>query len=246
MSFIERYNNGETVEVYQDIYNLGENAFNAAYLNDVTEVLNETFRRVKFNLGIIHKALLDMDYKLRTEFSYHSQAPLTEPLKNCEKMLKKLDKTVKPFGYVPLSLKTFYRIVGSCNFTWDYENYEELHWEYADPLEIIALDDIFDEEWQEMMEEMREEEGEESPVYLDFSGDYYHKDNVSGGAPYAIEITEKPSIDSRVLFDDVETTFINYLRLSFDNCGFMKITYPEHNNDYEAFFNLVKPQLKKI
>jgi hypothetical protein len=51
---------------------------------------------------------------------------------------------------------------------------------------------------------------------------------------------------SRVLFDDVETTFINYLRLSFDNCGFMKIAYPEHNNDYTTFFNVVKLQLKKI
>jgi hypothetical protein len=250
MTFLERYKNGETIEVYQEIQDLGQKAFEKPYFKDVNGVLNETFERVNYNLEIIYQYLVGIGYKFRTDAKYTSYQPIAKPLENCEKLLEKLDKMVKPFGHVPLSFKTFYRIVGSCNFTWDYETDEYLLWGYSDAIEIFALDDLIDVhidmDWRDETKEMIEEEGKDSRICLDFAADFYHKDNVSGGGAYTIEITKKPSIDSSVHLDNIETTFINYLRMTFENCGFLRITYPEHENDYAAFFEKVKPQLKKI
>jgi hypothetical protein len=250
MSFIERYKNGETREVYQDIYELGEKAFDKDILPDVEAVLTETFGRVRYNLEVIYEVLKEMDYQFKTEFEYTSDYPIAEPVKNCDKLLTKLDKTVKPFGYVPLSFKLFYKIVGSCNFAWDYETNENIIWEYADPIQIEALDDLFEyplyEGWVEEMKDILVEEEETDSAYIEFSADYYHKDNVSGGMGYAIEITKKPSIDSKVLFEEHDTTFIEYLRLTFENCGFIRIKNPEYGNDFSPLFEKVKHKLKEI
>ena len=220
MSLIERYKKGETIEVYQDIYNLGENAFEKAFFQDVEQVLIETFQRVRYNLEVIYEALIEHKYQFKTDLVCTSDYPIAKPLQNCGKLLKKLDKEVKPFGYVPLTFKMFFKIVGSCNFGWDYETNPDLLWAYADPIQIDALDDIIeimeDEDWKDIMQEEIDEDKDCLPN-ISFSADYYHKDNVSGGQAYAIEITKRQSVDSRVLFEEHETTFINYLRLHFDN-----------------------------
>lgn len=251
MTLLERYKSGETIEVYNEIYKLGEKAFEKDKFQEIEAVLVETMERVKYNLEIIHDALININYLLKSEYECTSDYPIAKPLKNIDKLLNKLDKLVKPFGYVPLSVKTFFKIAGSCNFVWNYETNDNLTWEYADPIQINAIDDIIEEmingEWTDMMREnLEDEDFENQSAYIEFSADYYHKDNASGGRPYAIEITTKPSIDSQVLFEEHQTTFINYLRLCFDNCGFLRIKETGYNNDFEKFFDLVKPRLKEI
>ncbi len=247
MNLIERYNNGETVSVWQDIETMGQAAFKPEIYSEVEEVLDETFSRVRYNLDVIHEELLKIDYKFNLDESYSSSKPVNKPLKNADKLLGNLDKMVKPFGYVPVTLKKFYQIVGSCNFGWDYENNETLMWHYSDPIQIGSLDDLIqemkDNDWQEMMDE---NVGDGEPVYLELAADFYHKDNVSGGMAYSIEITKQPSIDSLFLFEEHETTFVNYLRICFENCGFSRITNPKSNNKYKAFFDVVIPRLKPI
>ncbi len=247
MNLIERYNNGETVSVWKDIEMMGEDAFKPEIYSEVEQVLNETFNRVRYNLEVIYEELLKIGYNFNNDKSCNSLKPLTKPLKNADKLLDKLDKMVKPFGYVPITLEKFYQIVGSCNFGWDYENNKAFMWHYSDPIQIGSLDDLIEEmkdnDWQEMMNE-NVAKGE--PVYLELAADLYHKDNVSGGMAYSIEITKQPSIDSLFLFEEHETTFGNYLRICFENCGFSRITNPENKNNYKAFFEAIKPKLKPI
>jgi hypothetical protein len=249
MQLIERYKNGETIEVYQHIYALGDKAFEPDIFQDVKSVLSETFKRVKYNLEVIYKALVEMNYRFNTDFSYTSNRPLAEPLNNCETLLQELDENVRPFGFIPLSFRIFYQIVGSCNFSWDYKKYPEIYWEYADPIQVMAIDDVVRLmavlDWKESMLEILED-SEDACTYIPFSADFYHKDNVSGGEPYAIEITKHKSIDSRVLFEGNETTFIHYLRLNFEKCGFTRIDNPNNSRDYDYFFDKVKPQLIEI
>ncbi len=249
MSFIERYKQGETIEVYQDIHKLCEKAFEKEYFEDIEQVLIETFTRVKHNLEAIYETLIEQKYQFKTDFNCTSDYPIAKPLKNCDKLLVKLDKAVKKFGYVPLSFKMFFKIVGSCDFGWDCETNPEILWDYADPIQINSLDDILemmkDADWKEMTEEGIEDDEEYLPN-IGFSADYYHKDNVSGGEEYSIEITKRPSIDSRVLNEEHDTTFIDYLRLSFEKCGFIRIDNPDNQNYYSAFFEKVKPKLIKI
>jgi len=116
MTLYDRYINGQTEQVYQDIYALGQDAFLPANLQDIEKVLTETFQRVAYNLEIIYSELKNIDYLFKTRFEYNFQRPLVKPLANTEQFLEKLEIAVKPFGFVPLSLKMFYRIVGACNF----------------------------------------------------------------------------------------------------------------------------------
>lgn len=242
MNFYEQYIAGEFEAVYDDISKLKQDAFSPEVFPEVEAVLNETFRRVAINLEIIHHELQNSGYVFRSN-------SLDQPLSNTDNLLLKLDNTVNKYGFVPFSLKKFYQIVGSCDFVWDYEINEERFWECADPLQICPLDYLVyyteseDWEWEETMSETIAEN--EKP-YLELSADYLHKDNISGGMPYSIELTSEPSIDAPFLFEPHETTFIDYLRISMDKCGFSLISETEMINDFQSFFSRVKPQLMKI
>jgi hypothetical protein len=216
MTFTDRYKNGETRTVYEDIMRLGEKSFRKEHYKDVQNVLHETCIRVTFNLDLIYNELSSIGYNFCKETQYNFQRPIVKPLRKTEKLLQRLDKIVKPYGFVPESLKMFYRIVGACNFAWDYNTNDEIPWDGADPIQIVPLDDL--------VSELVEMEGD--PLeYLDLSADYLHKDNISGGPAYAIEITQWPVIDGQILHEEHGTTFIDYLRITFDNCGFSRGQY---------------------
>jgi hypothetical protein len=240
MNLYKRYLDGEFKAVYDEISGLQQKAFLHEIFPEVEAVLNETFKRVAVNLEIIHYDLQKIGYLFRSN-------SLSKPLPDAEKLLSELEKTIKPFGYVPLSIKKFYEIVGACDFVWDYEINEERFWECADPIEICDLNYLVSytksEDWEETISDAVEEN--EKP-YLELSADFWHKDNTSGGMPYSIEITKQPSIDGLLLFEPHETTFIDYLRISMDKCGFSLITETEIRNDFKSFFSRVKPQLLKI
>lgn len=247
MGFYDRYLNGETEKVYEEIYKLGDDAFLKENFDDIEKVLIETFERVTYNLEIIFKELININYLFKTKFNYNFERPLVKPLPNTEKLLHQLDKSVKRFGFVPLSLKMFYRIVGACNFAWDYETNEDFIWRYADPIQIASLDDLVAEVADKNnLEDLKECYEEDGFVSIALSADYLHKDNISGGPAYSLQLTPKQSIDGQFLNEEHETTFINYLRICFDNCGFPRIKIENKQSDYEAFFDKVKPKLKSI
>ena len=249
MTLYDRYLNGQTKQVYQDIYELGENAFSASYFGDIEKVLNETFLRVDYNLNIIYNELMQINYLFKTVPKYNFEKPLHKPLSNTAFLIEQLDKAVKPFGHVPLSLKFFYKIVGGVNLVWDYNTNEDFLWNMADPIQIASLDAVVEtvtEEWWKDDIQQYVDDEEFGIAFLELSADDLHKDNVSGGQAYALQITERPSIDSKFLNEPNNTTFIDYLRICFENCGFPGITRPDMQNKYQDFFDRVKPQLKSI
>ncbi len=249
MEFYEKYISGRTKQVYDDIKALGKDAFLQHNLEEIEKVLTETFQRVAYNLEIIYRELKLINYRFIPDPKYNYDKPLHKPLPLTDTLLQQLDEAVKPFGYIPLSLKYFYKIVGGVNFVWDYENHEKFMWEMADPIQIASLDivveTVADEYWKVDMHAYIEDE-DISEAFIDLAADDLHKDNVSGGAPYAIQITKEPSIDGLFLNEPNETTFIDYLRICFENCGFPGITRPDLQNNYQALFDKVKPQLKPI
>lgn len=253
MSYFERYLSGETKKVYDDIEKLGQDAFLPANYTEVEAVLIETFRRTNVNLKIIYSELQRINYVFYTggESSFYN--PLLKPLPNAEELVEELEQEVKPFGYVPLSLKLFYKIVGACNFAWNYDVDENLYWGNdawfdSDPIQIFGLDYVLsyvkESEWKKHMIEMLEDP-EEIP-FLELAADYYHKDNVSGGMPYSLKITESLSVDGLFLFEPHNTTFIDYLRICFENCGFSRMWHTANKKDYKSFFSRTKPQMLKI
>lgn len=250
IKFIERYLGGEDGRsVYDDIYILGVKAFSNDYFDDVHSVLTETFNRVAFNLQVIYHELNNIDYVFKTTFTSNSDKPLVAPLPNSDKLIADLENAVTDFGKIPLSLKLFYKIVGTCNFTWDYESQPDLLWEGADPIQIDSLDDLVayvsTDDWKEYISESLEYDEDEVPA-LELAADYLHKDNISGGPAYSLQITPNESIDGLFLNEPNETTFIDYLRICMENCGFPGDSDFRQHQSYKNFHAKVKPQLKAI
>ncbi|UOE47258.1 hypothetical protein MTO98_22905 [Mucilaginibacter sp. SMC90] len=250
MKFIERYLSGEGgTSVYEDIYGLKEKAFQSEHFDDVYAVLTETFKRVTFNLNVIYQELNNINYVFKTVFTSNSDKPLVLPLPNTDNLISELEDSVADFGKIPLSLKLFYQIVGTCNFAWDYENQPNLLWEGADPIQIASLDDLVDyvttDEWKEYISDSLEYDEDEIPA-LELAADYLHKDNISGGPAYSLEITKDETIDGLFLNECNETTFINYLRICIENCGFPGNSDFRQSESYKNFCLKVKPKLKSI
>ena len=240
MTLLEKYKNGEMKEVYAEIQKMGQDAFMPENFPEVEAVLIETFERVAYNLEVIYSELKNINYVFYDR-------PYHKPLPNTDKLLKKLDKAVKDFGFVPLSLKYFYKIVGGVDFAWNYNKEKIVPWELADPIQIRSLDELVsyvtDEDWKEGILDYIDDEEDYGYAFLELSADDLHKDNISGGSPYSLKIEEMPTVDSDFVNEPHNTTFIDYLRICFDYCGFPG--NPD-NEDYRELAAKVRPKLKQI
>jgi hypothetical protein len=238
MNLLDRYLQGEGRSVYAEIERMGPDALAKRNLGIVDAVLRETMNRVAYNLSIIYSGLLEEDYCFQSNIQFDFDYPLLKPFPNVKDLIRKLEKGVRKFGHIPLSLKLFYEIVGSCNFAWDYDGIEEIPWEGADPIQIGPITDL--------LEELKDMEVEDEEPGLSVSADYLHKDNISGGPGYAVELTRMPQAASRFLNEEHETSFINYLRIAMDGCGFSRGRAVSHLDSFVQFSEKIRPQLKPI
>ncbi|MBA4851457.1 hypothetical protein [Emticicia sp. BO119] len=232
MKLFDRYINGETTKVYDELSALREGAFNSNNFIQTDLILKETFRRVKFNLDIIYNALKNIDYKFVSTIQYNWQIPVLPPDPNVDLLLFELKSKLKNAGHIPLSLEYFYRIVGSCNFCWDWKVYPDIPWVGADPIDIPPI--------RTLLTDLIYDDYDINEILL--SGDYLQKDNISGSC-YNLELTTSPSIDSLLIGWDIP--FIDYLRLTFKNCGFTMADQCEYDT-LAAFCNFVRPQMLEI
>jgi len=69
--------------------------------------------RVSKNMEVIHAALINENYCFKKDIEFDFEHPILKPSRGVKRLLRKLEKSVKRVGYVPLSLKLFYKIVGS-------------------------------------------------------------------------------------------------------------------------------------
>lgn len=222
--------------MYNEIYALSDRAFDPENFEMIGPVIRETFVRLAYNLQLIKQELDKINYQFIPAPRHDFEKPLTPPHPDVESLLKKLKTMVAPGGHIPLSLEYFYRIVGSCNFCWDYKTDPDIRWESADPIDIPPIQDLL-----EMAGEVAEDEDFLEEGIL-ISGDYLQKDNISGST-YNLVLTPTPSIDCLITGWDIP--FIEYLRLTSSNCGFTMA--PE--TDYQSlndFCKKLRPQLLDI
>jgi hypothetical protein len=238
MNLLDMYIQGDCVGVYGEIERMGPNALAKPNIGSVEAVLRETMNRVAYNLRIIYTGLVGENYCFKRNIRIDFDCPLLKPFPNVKDLIRKLEKSVREFGHVPLSLKLFYEIVGSCNFAWDYDSIEEIPREGADPIQIGSITDL--------LEEVEDMEVEDEDPGLSVSADYLHKDNTSGGPGYAVELTRVPQPDSRFLNEEHETSFINYLRIAMDGCGFSRAGAVSHMESFVLYSEKIRPLLKPI
>lgn len=249
MQLYKRYLEGNTVSVYNDIYKLEEKNLLHTHIRDVELVLEETFKRVAFNLNIIYNALLDIGYHFNTDEMSVSKTPLQTQPKQVKHLLDALHFHVSDFGCIPLALQYFYKVIDGVDFTWDYRANTNILWPLADPIQIPRLSylvkQVTPEYWKEDMKTCMLDANLKH-AFLELSADSLHKDNISGGPAYALQLPKTCTVDAVMLNTPYRTTFINYLRTCMDNCGFPGTMHSSKKASFTAFYNLVKPQLQHI
>ena len=114
-----------------------------------------------------------------------------------------------------MSLRAFWQQIGSIWLIGRHPEFPSL----SDPLVVEDIENTFFElqSWQEMVAQ----EGKDAigPFRAVIAPDDYHKDNVSGGDWYGIALPCR-TVDAKLLSESHETTFVNYLRLTFQAKGF--------------------------
>lgn len=230
--YLFKYRNGQKAEVWNNLKEANNLSESFIPRQELDNVLKEMMKQVRINISILYHQLQNHGY----EFSIENPQP---PAEDIGEKIETLKNILKPYGHIPLTFEYFLQFVGSVNLI-PLPGHKQSY-AYTDPLYIAGIDEILElaaeREW--------EEEDEDEPIYLEISPDYYHKDNVSGGVPYGIEITPTPQIDSCLLntpYGDIY--FTDYLRLCFQWGGFPNIK--EKNTDYQEFIDSLTENIKEI
>ena len=131
---------------------------------------------------------------------------------------------------IPPALLAFWQVIGGVDLVWDYAGGDEVPRLY--PGQEIDLDDKdplsidgpsvagwLVEEWKDQIDGVHSELRDPFSLYL--APDYLHKANISGGAPYGIEL---PTLLADPPFTSEENlSFVEYLRYVMRWAGFAKL-----------------------
>ena len=216
MTYFERYKNGQLAEVWDELAALGEAVRDPAIAADAMSVAHLTMERVATNIERLIARLASHGYEfgfyLGQPHSFQSTAALVRPDANVRRDLEDLERSAGP---LPLSLRGFWDVVGSVSLIGRTPN----GWpEYSDALHVdspsVGLAEFH--EWYADIE-MRERAAHEG-LLCSIAPDVYHRDNVSGGAPYAIELPN-PGADALVFGEWHHVRFVPYLRIAILDWG---------------------------
>jgi hypothetical protein len=188
-----------------------------ATLEEVRAVTLETLHRVKGNLELIVRRLRDTGFEFGAEnsaehdaprdgeFTFHAQ-PI-KPLPNPEDTLRQLSSVVG--GALPLVYTVFAQEIGEVDLRGRHSRFASEYLLDALVLWVYVPDP---DEVQDLLESKAEDAPDVVPTYEHpFAPDEYHKENVSGGAAYALSLPDD-RIDPPVLFTPFDGSFTAYLR----------------------------------
>jgi hypothetical protein len=111
-SYLERYQNGEYIQVWDELVALGDQVWTEPLYSDARAVANETMRRARHNVELLTERLKKLDY----DFLY-PDAVLSAP---SAEQVADLDKFERKVGRIPLSLRAWVEVVGGVNFMGTY------------------------------------------------------------------------------------------------------------------------------
>jgi hypothetical protein len=217
--FLARYLDGE-----RGVWNeLVEQAVAVAQHPDLREeahaVATEIMKRVRHNADVVRAVLREAGAAIADE---------EPPAGDVE-----LARVTSLFGSLPIALDAFWRVAGSVSLApagSDQYHYGDCTLE-AEGLSLLALDPLevhgprgltpaLDEYVAEIARSHREIVG---PFSFDFAPDFLHKQGISGGPPYSLELpppNPADAVDPRVREARHRLRFVEYLRHCFRWGGF--------------------------
>jgi hypothetical protein len=183
----------------------------ASDYTNMSDAFDEVMEKVRSNLAGLHVRLVSLGYR----FS-NPDAALLPPNSETEGRVKFLEENIGP---LPPALASFYRVVGSVDFTGGHPDWGGC--EYPDPIVVEPVAHAVSEA-EEYLELVSPDEywGSDSGIFrVPIGPDYYHKEDVSGGMCYGVEVPNEED-DPALLEEWHQTTFVGYLRLCFEWGGF--------------------------
>lgn len=230
-NLLARYKAGEFAAVWREIGS--HESIGGNYLAEAAEVADETMRRVARNADLLSERLAAAGWQpLFGELR-------TKPDSADVAVMEKIEAfTGAP---LPLSLGAFWSVVGGIDWVWNYECGiptpdlgVDLTMDRMDPLCIDAarLVDYLLEGWED--QKQQPDPDLVGPFVLDIAPDHLHKANISGGAPYGVEL---PCLRADPLFANERhnLSFTNYLRLCFLWAGFPGLEDHADRRDVQRF-----------
>jgi hypothetical protein len=182
------------------------------------DVARETMSRVRRNVEILEKRLRETGYAFAEDLCPAFAPPppaLADTLRRIEGL----------FGPLPLALRSFFEAVECVDFRAPDGVYAGEPWsrlDMPDPLVVWPLAESFDSGYGDGESMSDADRAEYGCFTLDFAPDAFHKDNVSGGAPYAIALPCS-DVDPPLHEDATGMTFLGHLRLAIRNGGFLRL-----------------------
>ncbi|GGF20931.1 hypothetical protein GCM10011611_28770 [Aliidongia dinghuensis] len=211
MTYHARYEAGEYIAVWQELTALGASVRAPALIEDARAVADATMTRVAENVDRIIDRLATHSY----QFDVYPDGTVPAATLRAHghpdaTLLADVLELEKRVGPIPLSLCAFWQVVGTVSLI----GCAPEGWpDYSDPLFVsppdYALLDLLD--W--------EQSGNPDGVFMcPLAPDVLHKDNVSGGAAYAIALPD-PGADATFHEEWRGIGFVPYLRVAILEWG---------------------------
>lgn len=212
-SYLDRYLNGEHVQVWDELIALGDTVRTEAIFPDAYAVAQEIMRRVRANVEILVPRLESIGYRFG-DASYLDdyKGVLLPPIPDVTERILEFESTCAP---IPLALRACCEIVGHVDFRGKApENWTGIHDELV--IEGTGVFDYFSE-WGEC--------GEEDNLVLQV-GLFPDLEFKRGGNGIGMVAIEVPNSDAdSPLYIDLDTVYpfgeslVEYLRVSILNRG---------------------------
>ncbi len=210
MNYLERYIRGEYEPVWSELIALGPRVREEPYYGQARDVADETMRRVRRNCErlVAHLQKLGYAFGVYPDGSqgYVTDGPLIAASDSTREDVTILQQAVGP---LPLSLLAFWEQVGSVDLVGMLRSWPP----DIDPLVIYfpeaAVADLDDKD--DMIKSLGHFEAGLSP-------DNLHKENISGGAPYAVYLPD-PGADFILHNEKHDMYFVSYLRFAILRFG---------------------------
>lgn len=211
--WVERYVGGQYARVWEEVVALGPRASDPDVASEVRALAHETMQRALRNVEALKTLLPSIGWRFHFPMTgppsgYCVHAP---PGADVRRKIATLERLCGP---LPVSIQAWWEVVGTvCFMREPLAEYEE---PLPDPLVVAPIESVIEEfrEWAADPERRRIEPRFRAPL----APDALHKENISGGAPYELELPSSAA-DGLLLNEWHNVTFVGYLREAFRWAG---------------------------
>jgi hypothetical protein len=212
-SWVDRYVAGEYESVWEEVVALGPRAIDPAVAPAVDALARETMHRALRNVEALKSLLPSIGWP----FKFPMSSPPSDlcvhapPRPDVQEKIAALEALCGP---LPVSIRAWWEVVGTVCFM--RVPPDEQEYPLPDPLVVEPIEAVIAEfhEWESDVEYRRLVPRFRAPL----APDEFHKDNISGGAPYELELPSSTA-DGVLLNEWHNATFVAYLREAFRWAG---------------------------